>query len=401
MPLRRLLFPCLSALFFMASLSLQAQMGNQPEAAPYDPMAPAAPQQETAPAPQPVNPDEIYSISSIAVDVTAASAAAARDKAIFDGQRAALVQLLDRIEAGKGVDPAKLSDNKIAALVKNFEIVSEKSSSVRYIATMNVRFKPRAVQALLQNAGVHFTASPTLPVIILPISTSSGRPVLWEEHTAWRNAVERLDRQDNLRPVIVPNGELNDVGAIDANAALTGNSTAIAAIAAQHGAGSVIVAAIAADIEKIASNQPLPLTLTRFDNSGQRQDSRTVTVPAATTTDTQLAAAAQEIQDFIKHQSTEATGNSAAIQSASQSILSTASLQLYAPLGSLPELTRLKQRLSAVTTIQKINIRTIRRDGAELGLEYTGDIGQLQQGLTAQGLSLNQTASGQWQIVSN
>lgn len=358
------------------------------------------PTETTAPAATPpaaVN-DEAYIIHAIAVDVTAASAVAARDKAIFDGQRTALTQLLERMEAAKAINPAKLSDNKIAALVKNFEITSEKASNVRYIASMNVRFKPQAVQNLLNNAGVSFVASPTMPIVILPISDSNGRPVLWEENTTWRNALEQLEHKDSLQPVLVPNGELSDIGAVGTQAAIAGDAGSLGAIATLHSASAVIVAQITGDVIKLSPKQPLTIQLTRYDSGGQKSDNQTVVIPATDNSNSQLADAASRVQDFIMHRSLNTTAEAG---KANPAQTAQAAMQLYAPLTTLPELTRLRQKLGALSAIQRINIQSITREGADLVLEFNGDAVQLQQGMMQQGLSLSQSMTGQWQIRSN
>lgn len=377
----RLLAAAGLAIAFSTPLAAQ---GALPSPTPY---GSAIPDQGNA-APAPVNPDAVFDVDGIAVDVTAASAAAARDKAIFDGQRAALGQLLDKLDAKRAADPAKLSDNKIAGMVRNFEITSEKSSSVRYIATMNVRFKPSAIQKLLGNAGIAYNP-PMLPTVLLPVSDSNGRAVLWEENTPWRAALETLEQQGG-QSVMVPSGELNDVSAIDANAAANGDALALGSIATLHGAGNVVVARLAGEVN---AGQPLNIALARYDAHGQRLEGQTLIVPPAADANAQLRDGATRVQEFILH---KAVAGMVTTPSAGQN-----SLPIYAPLSSLPELTRLRQRLGGISTIQRINIQSVTREGAELTLDYNGDALQLQQEMTRQGLQVLPSPSGQWLVRSN
>lgn len=383
------------ALFLRAMLAgglLSAPMAmaqTYAPAVPWDSTEASPTPAESTPAPQPVNL-EAFTISNVPVDVTAENAAAAREKAIFSGQRTALTQLLERMDAAKAIDPAKLSDNKIAALVRNFEITSEKTSSVRYIANMNVRFKPRAVQSLLGNAGVSFTANPTMPQLILPLAMSGGRSVLWEEQTPWHQALASLERPDALQPIIIPNGDLQDVGAIDANNASAGDAASLGAIATLHNAGSVVVAQIGEDPADSAQKN-LNLTVTRYDNTGQKLETQTIAVPAAKDRTAQLAVAAQQVKSFLQHKpmvDVLAPG------------YAPSSLAIHAALTSLPELTRLRQRLAGIPAIKRINIRSIRRDGVDMALDFNGDQMQLQQALSQQGLLLTQAPGGSWQLQS-
>lgn len=348
-----------------------------------------SPPPAAAPPPPPAN-HEAFTISNVPVDVTAENAAAAREKAIFAGQRTALTQLLERMDAAKAIDPAKLSDNKIAALVRNFEIASEKASNVRYIASMNVRFKPNAVQNLLGNAGVSFTANPTMPQLILPLAASGDRIVLWEEQTLWHQALAQLERPDALQPIIIPNGELTDVSAIDARSAAAGDAASLGAIATLYRAGAVVVAQLTQESGDAAAKF-VNLIVTRYDNTGQKLETQTIAVPPGKDQAAQLAGAVQQVKNFLQHK---------AMIDVLAPGYAGSSLTLHAALSSLPELTRLRQRLGSVAAIKRINIRSIRRDGADMVLDYSGDQMQLQQALSQQGLMLTQAPSGAWQLQS-
>src|SRR5258707_407858 len=87
----------------------------------------------------------LYNITDVASDVTADSAVHARDQAIAEAQRSVLDMLLERLNAEKSV-ATKLSSDDIATLVQSFEVQNEKRSSVRYIGTFSVQFKPNAVR---------------------------------------------------------------------------------------------------------------------------------------------------------------------------------------------------------------------------------------------------------------
>jgi hypothetical protein len=385
--------------------------------------------------PPPIDVIALYTMSGVTVDVTAASAAAAREKAIFDGQRTALIQLMEKLQASKGFDPVKLSDNKIAALVRSFEITSEKASAVRYIATMNVRFKPRAVVNLLRSAGIHFISTPQPPMVILPISTKDNKPVLWGETTPWQQAVATLAKPDGLQPIIVPKGEAGDMQLIDVQAAKAGDAGALGAVATTYRAGTVWVAYALDEAALLKPKQKLKILLKRYDAYGQKQDEQTLTVPpvataspvaalslavAATTapdveaTPGQWQAAALQLQNAVRRAAVTASKSSSSSSSSSAAprndgapnlttpiMPENNAIQLYAPLGSLPELTRLKQRLSTISLISSINVQTVRRDGADIGVAFTGTVEQLQQAAAAQGLAIQQNTNGLWQIQSN
>ena len=98
-----------------------------------------------------------FSVSGVTVDATAATAAAARDAALAEGQRKAVRMLLERLTAP--ADHARLpkpSDAEITGLVAGFEVQEERTSPIRYLATLTYSFRPTAVRGLLRGAGVPF-----------------------------------------------------------------------------------------------------------------------------------------------------------------------------------------------------------------------------------------------------
>src|SRR5262245_480691 len=82
--------------------------------------------------------NDLYTVSDIDVDVTAESAVAARDQAITLAQRMAYDKLLKQVaDADATASLPQLDDNQIADLVEDFDVVSERTSTVRYIGKFN------------------------------------------------------------------------------------------------------------------------------------------------------------------------------------------------------------------------------------------------------------------------
>ena len=385
----------LGALLFISptAWAQQALPSNPPGTAQQQPMAAGTASNASA---------DTYMVENVPVDVTANNAAAARDKAIFDAQRAALAQLLARLGADQGVDPGKIPDNKLAGLVQDFEITQEKASTVRYIATLNVRFKPGAVQSFLTSSGVSYTTTPSKPVIILPVSTSNGRAVLWEERTAWRAACEALVHPDPILPFLVPAGDLNDVSAVSANDALAGNDKALNIVALNYSAGTIVVAQIAADANKLNPARPLSVSVSRYDETGQRLSSDLMNIPPAPELDVQLNAAAQAVDKLIRQYWRQSTGLSGGPPNGTPvtQIGMQSSLPVEAPIANLTELATLRQKLGVIQLIRATEVISLTRGLANLRLEYNGDVLQLQQALASQNLALAQLPGGGWQLRS-
>ena len=151
----------------------------------------------------------VFEVTDVKVDVTAASSAKARDQAVIEAQRTAFLQLLDRIGARDSFGKS-FSDDDIAALVQSFDVQDEHTSSVRYIGTFTVQFKPNDMRSQLATAGVNYVEQRGKLAVILPVYSGAGSAVLWEENTKWRQAWEKSSPMNGLVPVVVPVGDADD-----------------------------------------------------------------------------------------------------------------------------------------------------------------------------------------------
>lgn len=105
-----------------------------------------------------------YVVKNIAVDASGEGTIAARDKALTKARRNGFTILTKRLAAPM----READDNAIASMVDSFEINREKASKDRYMASVNVRFNERAVQAFMGSP----TASPMVATQ-LPFATQS------------------------------------------------------------------------------------------------------------------------------------------------------------------------------------------------------------------------------------
>nr|MDP9128596.1 DUF2066 domain-containing protein [Pseudomonadota bacterium] len=205
----------------------------------------------------------IYQVTDVPADVTADSAVHARDQAIAAGQRTAFTQLLQRL----GADPAlaaKLTNDDVGTLVQSFEVQSEHTSRVRYIGTFTVRFRPGAVRSYLTSHNAFYTDAPSRPIVVLPIISTEGHTVLWEENTKWRAAWESGAHEGGLVPVVVPQGSLEDIALLSTEEAASGHKEAIRAMMDRYQAGGALVATLIGNLTKPGS--AITVQLVRYDD---------------------------------------------------------------------------------------------------------------------------------------
>jgi len=117
-----------------------------------------------------------YVVSGVPVDVTAADAATARDQAIVEGQRKAFSMLMQQLlGAENGATIQTPPDSQLSAMVQDFEVESERLSSVRYIAVMTYRFDAASIDAIIgkpadSTSNVTIGEPPSGPVRTLSVS---------------------------------------------------------------------------------------------------------------------------------------------------------------------------------------------------------------------------------------
>src|SRR5215470_11495116 len=117
-----------------------------------------------------------YVVSGVPVDVTAADAATARDQAIVEGQRKAFSMLMEQLVGAETAATIQTpSDSQLSAMVQDFEVESERLSSVRYIGVMTYRFDAASIDAIIgkpadSTSNVTIGEVPSGPVRTLSVS---------------------------------------------------------------------------------------------------------------------------------------------------------------------------------------------------------------------------------------
>ncbi|MTJ79966.1 MAG: DUF2066 domain-containing protein, partial [Telmatospirillum sp.] len=182
-----------------------------------------------------------FTVRNIQVDISAENVNIARDRALADGQRQAYDQLIQRLTSQADWPKApKLSPREIEDIVLDVGIDQEKRSSVRYLATLSVRFKAEAVRRLLRGAGIAYAEWRGRPVVVLPLYQADNGPVLSESPNPWRDAW-RGGAAQGLVPLIVPSPEQLD-GVVNAQQAAAGSPDVLALVAQRFNTQDVLLA---------------------------------------------------------------------------------------------------------------------------------------------------------------
>jgi len=326
--------------------------------------------------------DQAYNVFavSVPVDATAENATAARDQARADGSQRALRVLLGRLTRASDANRLpRVNSAALTDLVSGFEVANERSSGVHYVADYTFRFRPNGIRRLLQDAGVAFAETPSKPVIALPVLHDGSRAVLWDDPNPWRAAWGNRSTPLGLVPITVPIGDLPDVSAIDTQAAIRGDETAIKAISARYQNGDVLV------VQATPGSGPrrLDVTATRYSPFGQGNDQTwvvsTVAKPGGSDADMMDRAVTETLRQI------EESWKAANILDPSHSGTLTASAQAT----SLADWVAIRERLAGVPAIRSADLVSLDRGELRLTLHYLGDTNQLRLALRQRDLDLS------------
>jgi len=155
-----------------------------------------------------VTASDVYTIANYPVEATARNAVAAKKMAIQQGRTAAFRSLLKRIvpvTAYQSITSLKQLDARPLAL--GVAVRSERSSTTRYIASLDFSFSQKAVREQLKRAGIPFAdrqAPPTITVLIYspPAANSAGPTMGAAAGTQlWRSIWAGLDLKNSVSPL--------------------------------------------------------------------------------------------------------------------------------------------------------------------------------------------------------
>lgn len=127
------------------------------------------------------------------VDVTSDNASHAREKALNEANRKALETVAAKITTPEGVAKLMtLEDDQLVNFIKEVAVISEKSSNIRYIATLNIAINDRLLKAYMAEQQIPYMTDSARNVLVIPLfrEFKTDRPMLWESGNLWRQAWE-------------------------------------------------------------------------------------------------------------------------------------------------------------------------------------------------------------------
>ncbi len=339
---------------------------------------------------------DIFTVRAVLVDTTAVNVAQAREQGFVAGRIAAFWKLIERLVAPEDIERVpQPSAGEVITMVRDFSIASERSSAVRYLAELTVRFHPGPVRALLRAAGVLFTETVSKPLVVIPLyrEQAGARLLLWEDPNPWRSAWMEPAADNGLVPFALPLGDIDDLTTLSVEQAVAGNNVALDALAARYQTGGTLVAvaevstdtqALSAPSEELepgtAINVLLTLTARHRDLLTDQLVLSYAGAPGEDLEDVLVAAAdtaAAAVQNTWK------VANRVAFDSMTQ-------ITVLVPVTGIQQWVKVKNQLEAVPLIERLNLQAMTRDRAQFTLVYAGNVGQFNLALAQKDLEITQ-----------
>ena len=286
----------------------------------------------------------------------------------------------------------ELDDNALAHVIRDIAVDGEKFGGGRYLATLTIRFKPREIRQLLQNAGISFAETASRPAVVLPVYAVGGTTLLWEEPNPWFSAWAKRPGGDGLLPIVVPLGDLSDVLEINAEQALRGDQTRLTSIASKYNAFGAYVAMAALAINPRNGGLTLNVSLDRH-GGGQSEQTKilTFTGEPGLPIDELLNDAAERL--VIEIEETWKRENLLRFELEQW-------ISVRVPLTGHPDWIAVRKRLDDIAEIRKVVLTRLSVGAADLDLLFVGEPEQLRVAMAQSDLALAYVASeGAWTVT--
>jgi Uncharacterized protein conserved in bacteria (DUF2066) len=323
--------------------------------------------------------EDVFQVSGIPVDATAADAVAAREQALRQGQIEGLRRLLRRlVPAGQAGRLPSVGPGQIERYVQNFEIADERVASNQYLAQLTVRYEPEAVRELLQAAGLPYAETVSAPLVVLPVYRTADGPKLWAEDNPWWQAwADHMD-PDRLLHLVLPLGDLQDMATVTADQAMAGDTGALAMLAARYGADdTMLVIATPGDAQGATPRLELEM---RRSGIEQANPPETLTTAPDETLDDLIAEAVVGLQDTLDER--WKTANLLRYDQVDTMVVDI-------PIAQLSDWVEISRGLERLAEVDQIEVRAFARENVRAQIRYIGDQLRLEEALGRLGLALS------------
>jgi hypothetical protein len=334
----------------------------------------------------------VFAVQNVAVDITDADAATAKDKALVDVQMKAFVSLAEKQESSRLVeDVTKFEVKDVMPYLKSLSIEEESISPGRYIGKFTVRFLPGKIKSLYEKYGIALGEDQGPPILIIPVWSENGTVKLWDDNP-WRTAWLLLKAEQTAVPIIVALGDAEDQKLLTTVDVTSNDAVKIEAIRRRYDVKSVLLAtgtpAVSGGIA-VTIEGDSPIGRVRIDKTYVDE---AITLPGSAT----LAVARFDeimVGKYRKDQAKLAAAN-AEEQAARRG---PQSVPAAVPFASPSQWNGIRARILSAPGVVGVDVSSLGADGAVIRLLYRGTIDALGSSFESAGLQFSQVG-GTWVI---
>ena len=334
-----------------------------------------------------ITSNKVFVIENVAVDETSSTALKAREKALEIGQKRAWKKLLERMTFPETVKKvADIPYSELRSLIRGYEVMRERTSTVRYLADLNVTFSANEVRKFFLNNNIDYAETPSAPVLVMPLLIRQGAASLWETPNPWRDAWQNLPKQRGLVDIRVPVGDLADVRDIAAIQALRGDRKKLKKIAKRYNAKTIVVAK-AFKRFRIKDNLPiLEIIITKI-----RTDQIEETI-----IDTIKGEIGDDLLDLLGVGVTRVVNSIVDSWKKENAVTSGLLLRVpvFVPIKDLNNWLEITSQLDEIGILKRTNLRRLSKREALIDFWVTGNMTLLENALRLKNLSLLEHSKG-------
>jgi hypothetical protein len=325
--------------------------------------------------------DAVFTVGNYPVEARADNAVAAKDRALADGQQAALRSLLKRLVPVTAYARIRqVSTARAGELIEGYRVRSERNSATDYIASLDFSFQPKSIRDLLRREGIPFTDEQAPALIVIPVrrAAGSGAP---DNDQGWANAWRGLDLEHALTPIKLQVLK-KEVSPEAVNALANGDGGAIRSLAAAYGSEMVLLAVAEQDD---AANK-LNVTLSGRDAIGAFALRRAYRLDANDPGYTSELAAVVSLGILEGRWKAQKARREVAARDA-------VDLLIAVEFRGMSEWQDISRRLSATPGVEELEVAGLSARGARVTLRYAEGAEALAKALAGQGLNLRAAGS--------
>jgi hypothetical protein len=325
----------------------------------------------------PAAAQDLFEVTGIEVDESASDEVQAKLNAIANAQRQALQVVMRRlVQPENYARLPQITGERLALMVRDYDIADEKLGGGRYLATISVRFLPEEVANALKEAQIPFAMTRSRPVVVLPVIDTGSARRLWDDPNAWRAAWSARMPHPGLFSLVMPAGDLSDVATVNVNQAMSGDSSAMMAIGRKYNAAGAMVA-----IASVAGNQAKRSVTITMHFIGGSLDGTSIE---------QRYTGSGELTQFLSQVVADIL-NDLERDWKQKHILDFSQVErmsVLVPLQGLGTWLDVRGRLEDMSRIQSMSVARMSQEEVELDLVYVGSTDQLRAALEQHGLEL-------------